>query len=179
MLFSTHVRLAVVALAFCALSTSAQTTAPAAPIAPAPTVPVTPVAAPATPLDAKLLPPVLVMGKYKSYLNKRYADDKEARAVIHLYTRKSNSGFFWLLGGGAFVGFILSQTGTTVSSKGTTTNTVTPLGYAIAGGVPAIIAIVKFSRFGNEELYKTLVEYENTHAMPRKVAAQIKDSDYK
>lgn len=122
---------------------------------------------------------MLVSGNYKTYLKKRYANDKEAQAAIHLYARKSTSGLFWLLGGGAFVGFIASQTGTTVSSSGTRTTEVTPLGYAIAGGVPAIIAIVRVSRFGNESLYKVLAEYDNTHGMPGNVTAKIKKSDYK
>lgn len=182
MLFSTRVRLAVGTLSFCALSAQAQTTVPATTAAPAAAVP-TPAAttAPATSgvPDAKLLPPTLVPGNYKTYLNKRYADDKEARAAIHLYSRKSTSGAFWLLGGGAFVGFIASQTGTTVSSTGTRTNTVTPLGYAIAGGIPAIIAIVRFSRYGNDALYKILAEYDNTHMLPGKVVSSIKKSDYK
>ena len=173
MLLSTRVRLAVGALSFCALSAQSQTTPPATPAEPAATP------ATAAPADAKLLPPTLVPGKYKAYLNKRYADDKEARAVVHLYARKSTSGVLWLLGGGALVGFIASQTGTTVSSSGTTTTTVTPLGYAIAGGVPAIIAIVRLSRYGNEALYKSLAEYDNTHTVPAKVAARIRKSDYK
>ena len=135
-------------------------------------------AVPAAPVDA-LLPPIQIAGKYKEYLNKRYANDTEARAVIRLYTRKQTSGLLWLLGGGAFVGFITTQTGTKVTSSGTVTNTVTPLGYAIAGGVPAIIAIVRLSRFGNESLHKTLAEYDKTHALPGPVAAKIRKSDYR
>ena len=170
MLFSTRVRLIVGALSCCALSARAQTTNPAPPALPA-------AAAPAA--ETKLLPPTLVPGNYNSYLNQHYASDKEAQALIHLYSRKSTSGVFWLLSGGAFVGFIASQTGTTVSNTGTRTTTVTPLGYAIAGGVPAIIAIVRLTRYGNEALYKALAEYDISHSLPGNMVARIKKSDYK
>lgn len=181
-MLSTRVRLAVGALSFYALSVQAQTAAPATPAADAPipaAKPMEPTPAPAATPDAKLLPPMLVPDNYKAYLRKRYADDKNARAIIHLYARKSTSGFFWLMGGGAIVGFIASQTGTTVSSTGTRTTEVSPLGYAIAGGVPAIIAIVRFSRYGNENLYKTLAEYDKSHLVSPKIAAEVSKSDYK
>jgi hypothetical protein len=150
----------------------AQSEAPAAPVTAAP-------AASAAPTAETLLAPALVKGKYKEYLNKRYAADKEARATIHMFGRKQTGGALWLVGGAAFLGFVTSQTGTTTtSSGGTRTATVSPLGYVIFTVLPAGIAIGKFTRFNNGELYKVLLDYDKTHTFPSYVVAKMSKADY-
>jgi hypothetical protein len=133
----------------------------------------------ATPATDKLLPPTLVPGNYKDYLTKRYANDKEARAAIEMFARKRTGGAIWLLGGGAVVGFIASQTGTKTTSSGTTTVEVSPLGYLIFGGVPLGIAISKFSRFSNQSLFKMLSGYDSSHQLPGYVMGRLNPGDYK
>ena len=122
--------------------------------------------------------PDQVQGKYKDYLNKRYATDKEARAAVHMFGRKQTGGAIWLIGGGAVLGFLTSQTGTTTDASGTRTFTISPLGYVVFAGLPAALAISKFSRFNNKELYKMLLEYEKTHALPGYVVGKLSKSDY-
>lgn len=171
MSLSIRVQLAVGAFSFCTLVAHAQTTPTE--VTPAP------VAAPAAVVAAEpLLAPARVPSKYEDYLNKRYAADKEARAAVHMYARKRTGGLIWLLGGGAFVGYLASQQGTTTTSTGTRTVTVSPLGYVIFGGLPLAIAIGKFTRFNRDELYKMLLEYDKTHALPGYVVAKLNKSDY-
>lgn len=179
MMFSTHTRILAAAFSLCTLAAHAQTTpAPTAvPVLAAPaTAPVITTSIEAT--TAPLLTPAQVPGKYRDYLNKRYAADKEARAAVHMFGRKQTGGALWLLGGGALVGYAASQAGTTSSGTGTRTVTITPLGYLIFGGLPAGIAIGKFSRFGKGELYKMLQEYDKTHVLPGYVVTKLGKSDY-
>lgn len=171
MSFSTRLRLAVGALSICALTAHAH--------APVSTTMASPVAATATLADAPLMMPVQVQGKYKDYLNKRYAADKEARAAVHMFGRKQTGGAVWLIGGGAMLGFLTSQTGTTSDASGTRTFTITPLGYIVLAGLPAAMAISKFARFNNDELYKMLAEYDKTHALPGYVVGKLSKSDYR
>ncbi|MCB2377283.1 hypothetical protein LGH70_06795 [Hymenobacter sp. BT635] len=117
--------------------------------------------------------------KYKDYLNKRYADDKEARAVIHLFNRKHTGGVLWLLTGAGVVGFITSQTGTKTTSSGTTTVEVTPLGWGIVLGLFGGVGIGKLARFNNEKLYATLADYDASHAFTGTVMGKLKDKDYR
>lgn len=154
------------------LTTRAQT----APPTPTPATPAatTEAVLPATPL----LAPDQVKEKYKAYLNKRYAGDKEALAAIHMFGRKQTGGALWLLGGASFLGFVASQTGTKHTSSGTVTTEVSPLGYVIFTALPAGIAIGKFSRFSNGELYKVLSGYDKTHTFPGYVTAKLGRSDY-
>lgn len=175
MALSTRIRLATAALSFCALSARAQTTPATTPDAPV----AAPAAVAAPAVADKLLQPIQVPGNYKEYLTKRYANDKEARAAIEMFARKRTGGALWLLGGGAVVGFIASQTGTRTTSSGTTTVTVSPLGYLIFGGVPLGIAISKFSRFSNQSLYKMLAGYDTTHQLPGYVLGRLNPGDYK
>ncbi|HEX8659980.1 MAG TPA: hypothetical protein VF690_20725 [Hymenobacter sp.] len=165
------------------ISVQAQTAPPVQPAPPAqPEAPAAPVtaapAASAAPAAETLLVPALVKGKYKEYLNKRYAADKEARATIHMFGRKQTGGALWLVGGAAFLGFVTSQTGTTTSSSGTRTVSVSPLGYVILTALPAGIAIGKFTRFNNGELYKVLLDYDKTHTFPSYVVAKVSKADY-
>lgn len=166
-------------LEIAAVAVHAQT-APA--VQPAPVSATPPVAAPAapmaTPATGLLLAPALVPGNFKVYLAQRYAADKEARAAIHMFGRKQTGGAIWLVGGGAFLGFLISQTGTTTDGTGTRTFTISPLGYLVFGGLPAAIAIGKFARFNSGELYKMLLEYDKTHALPGNVVAKLGKSDY-
>ncbi|WP_210513598.1 hypothetical protein [Hymenobacter terricola] len=122
--------------------------------------------------------PDKVKGKYKDYLNQRYTTDKEARAAVHMFGRKQTGGAVWLVGGGAFLGILSSQTGTTTNGSGTTTFTISPLGYVVFIGLPVALAISKFSRFNNGELYEMLREYDKTHALPGYVVAKLSKSDY-
>ena len=171
MSFSTRFRFAVGALSICALSVHAQTPASATPAASSATIS-------SAPADALLMMPTQVQGKYKDYLNKRYATDKEARAAVHMFGRKQTGGAVWLIGGGAVLGVLSSQTGTTRDASGTRTFTITPLGYVVFAGLPAALAISKFARFNNGELYKMLLEYDKTHALPGYVVAKLSKSDY-
>ncbi|MBD2766938.1 hypothetical protein IC235_03410 [Hymenobacter sp. BT664] len=149
---------------------------PEAPTAPVSAVPAAPAAS--DPTAEPLLPPALVKGKYKDYLYRRYATDKEARATIHMFGRKQTGGAFWLVGGAAVLGFITSQTGTRTNSSGTTTFEVSPLGYLVFGGLPAAISIGKFARFSNGELYKVLLDYDKTHTFPGYIIGKMGRSDY-
>jgi len=171
MLFSTRFRFAVGALSICALTAHAQTPASVTPAA-------TPAATGAAPADAPLMMPTQAPGKYKDYLNKRYAADKEARAAVHMFGRKQTGGAVWLIGGGAVLGFLSSQTGTTRDGSGTRTFTISPLGYVVFAGLPAALAIGKFARFNNGELYKMLLEYDKTHTLPGYIVAKLSKSDY-
>ena len=185
MVLSTRIRVASIVLSLCTLSARAQTTpttpteAPAATAPPAPAAATTPTVIAAAPLtSATLLPPTSVPGNYTSYLVIRYVADKEARAAIHMFGRKRTGGTFWILGGGALVGYLALQAGTKTTSTGTYTVTVSPLAYLIYGGVPTGIGICKLTRFSNVELYKMLLEYDKAHALPGYVIGKLNKSDY-
>ena len=118
-------------------------------------------------------------GKYKDYLYKRYADDKEARAVIHLFARKQTGGVLWLTTGAASIGFISSKTGTTTDDSGTTTFEVTPLGYGMLVSLFGGVGAGKLSRFSNNKLYQALATYEQSRTFSSFVKKKLKDKDYK
>lgn len=160
----------VCALFGATLTAHAQTQAPVAPVAPAP--------AAAPTVLSPLQKPSEISTSYTDYLNQRYANDKEARAAIHMFGRKKTGGALWLIGGGGLLAYLVSQTGTTVSSTGTRTLTISPLGYLVFGGLPAAIAIGKFSRFNNDKLYKVLLDYDSSHTLPGYVVAKLGSSDY-
>ncbi len=172
MTLSTRFRLSVGVFGLCTLSARAQTVQPETPAAPLPTLAVT-AATPAALLMASQVP-----GKYKTYLNQRYAGDKEARAAIHMFGRKQTGGALWLVGGAAFIGFVTSQTGSTQDGTGTKTVTVSPLGYVIMTGLSGGIGIGKLVRFNNAELYKVLADYDKDHVFPGYVVAKLNKSDY-
>lgn len=175
MQFIARLRFTVGILSLCGLSAQAQNTPP--PTAPAATT-TPPVASLATP--AELLPPTKVSGRYSDYLMTRYANDKEARAAIHMFGRKTTGGGIWLGAGAVFTTLILTQTGThKTSSGGSYTVTVSPLGYVAFIGLPLVLGINKLSRFGNQSLYKVLQDYDKTQTFPRYVAARIHGKDYK
>lgn len=150
-------------------------TAPAGVPAEAPVVGVAPVAPPGS-----LLAPGAAIGMpYKKYLYRRYAADEEAKAVIHAYARRQTGGLLWLLGGAATIGLITTQTGPTVSSSGTRTIVVTPLGYGLLGGLFGGVGGGKLLRFGNGPLYKVLADYDRTHAFSGEVLARVEAKDYR
>ena len=120
-----------------------------------------------------------VSGKYKDYLNQRYANSRDAKAVIHLFARKQTGGALWLGSGAVFIPWASSQTGTTRSNSGTTTFTITPLGYIAMFGLFGGVGIGKIARFGNTRLYEALMEYDNTKTFPGYVDNKLKDKDYK
>ena len=141
-------------------------------------LPAAPATAPAAP--GPLLAPGAATGmSYKKYLYQRYADDKEAKAVIHAYARRQTGGLLWLLTGAATIGFITTQTGTTVDNTGTRTTTVTPLGYGILIGLFGGVGIGKLVRFNNGTLYKVLADYDQTHAFSGEALARVKEKDYR
>lgn len=156
-----------------------------APVPASPAVPPTPAApapqSPATdPSYGVLLSPKLGPSNYKDYLLKRYADDKEARAVIHMFGRKQLGGALWLGGGAAFNAFLATQTGTTTTSNGgSRTLTISPVGYVVFIGLPAILGINKLTRFSKGSLFNVLTDYEKTHTFPRFVSARVHKGDYK
>jgi hypothetical protein len=160
---------------FLALSGAAHaqtpTTTPEAPATPAATP--GPTTTPAT--SAALLKPDQVKGEpYKTYLYKRFAGDEQATKAIRLFARRQTGGAVWLGTGAGFIGFVASQTGTkTDPSGGTTTLTVTPVGWAVLVGLFGGVGIGKLARFSNENLYKALAEYEQQRAFPHYVARRI------
>ena len=188
--FSTRTALPALGLLVLSFTTLAQTTpTPAPPITPttpaaeATPAPATtpPAAATATiaPATSLLLSPQLGPSNYKEYLLKRYADDKEARAVVHMFGRKQLGGGLWLGGGAAFMAFISTQTGTTTTSSGTRTLTISPFGYVVFIGLPAILGINKLTRFSKGSLFKVLADYDKTHTFPHFVSARVHQGDYK
>ncbi|RTQ46856.1 hypothetical protein EJV47_21025 [Hymenobacter gummosus] len=133
-------------------------------------------AAPAAPAPAAaLLKPDQVTGEhYKTYLYKRYAADEQATKAIRLFARRQTGGAVWLGTGAGVIGFVASQTGTkTDPSGGTTTVTVTPVGWAVLLGLFGGVGIGKLARFSNEKLYLALAAYEKDHAFPHYVARRI------
>lgn len=159
------------------LASYAQTEAPPATATEAATV----VAAPAL-----LLPPAQVQqsqykeGKYREYLLKRYPNDKEARAVIHLFSRKQRGGFVWLTAGAATIGLIASQTGTKTHDSGvTTTFEVTPVGYGLLVGLFGGVGVGKLSRFSNDKLYQALASHEQGQSLPGYVLKRLRPKDSK
>ena len=117
-------------------------------------------------------------GKYKTYLNYRYASDKEARAVVHLFARKQTGGGLWLGTGAAFMAFVASQTGTKTTASGTTKTTVTPLGYGLILGLFGGVGVGKLTRYSNEKLYKVLSAYDQGNGLPEGLMGQLKPKDY-
>ena len=165
--------LLVMSLTVIAQTTPAPSTTPAGPVAP------TPATVGAAAAANILLRPELVQGSYKDYLTKRYAADREACAVVHMFGRKQVGGALWLGGGAAFASFLISQTGTTSTGTGTRTLKVSPLGYVIFIGLPAVLGINKLSRFGKGALFKVLTEYDKSLTFPRFVSARVHQSDYR
>ncbi|MGY2132144.1 hypothetical protein ACW9KT_07940 [Hymenobacter sp. HD11105] len=119
-------------------------------------------------------------GKYREYLLKHYPNDKEARAVIHLFSRKQRGGFVWLTAGAATIGLIATQTGTTTHDSGVAyTFEVTPLGYGLLVGLFGGVGIGKLSRFSNNKLYQTLSAYDQTKTLPVYVQKRLTKKDRK
>ena len=148
--------------------------APAATAAPAATT-----TASAAPTKEMLLTPQLVPGSYQEYLTKRYANDREGRAVIHMFGKHHTGGFIWLGAGAAFLTLFATQAGSHPSSSGGTyTVTVSPLGYVVFVGLPAVLGISKLSRFGNQALYTAFLDYDKTGTFPGYVATRLRDGDY-
>ncbi|MBD2716275.1 hypothetical protein KBK19_14645 [Microvirga sp. STR05] len=135
-----------------------------------------PAAAPATTTEATpLLKPGLTKNQpYKKYLYQRYAGDEQATRVIRLFARRQTGGKLWLGTGAVVIGFVASQTGTKTSSNGgTTTTTVTPLGYGLMLGLFGGVSISKLARYSNEKLYQELSGYDRDHAFSPNVQAKI------
>lgn len=160
-------------LAFSSLAAKAQEL-PGAPVSTPTTTPNTPAVAPGEPL----MMPSQLSGHFKEYLRQRYAADREARAVIHLYDRKQSGGALWLIFGGGFIAGISSQTGTKTSSSGTTTFTVTPAGYAFFALLFGAPGISKLTRFSNRRLYEALKEYDEQRALSPFVLKKLRPRDY-
>jgi hypothetical protein len=154
---------------------------PGAPIAPAPSAAGVSgaVGAGAPAALPALLRPSEVKESYKNYLYQRYANDKEARAAVHLFSRKQVGGGIWLGTGAVVIGFIASQTGTTTSSSGTTTFNVTPLGYGVLVGLFGGVGAGKLLRFNNEKLFEALMEYDQQGHLPSRVVNRLKSKDYR
>lgn len=136
-----------------------------------------PATTPAAVLPLQL--PSQVPGPYKEYLKQRYAGNKQALAVIHLFGRKQTGGLLWLLTGTGFISYVASQTGTTTNSSGTTTVTVTPIGYGLMLGLFGGVGIGKLTRFGNTRLYEALRDYDRTPDFSGFIMGKLKDKDYK
>ncbi|GGG57398.1 hypothetical protein GCM10011378_36840 [Hymenobacter glacieicola] len=111
---------------------------------------------------------------YKKYLYQRYAGDEQATRVIRLFAHRQIGGKLWLGTGALAIGFVASQTGTkTNSNGGTTTTTVSPLGYGLMLGLFGGVGISKLARYSNEKLYQELSGYDRDHAFSPNVQAKI------
>lgn len=139
--------------------------------------PIASAVAPTAPVS--LLTPERAPSDYKRYLNERYANDKEARAAIHLFSRKKTGGGLWLGTGAAFIAFVASQTGSRPSDGGTLTVTVSPLGYGLLVGLFGGVGVGKLAQFSNQKLYQMLLDYDKEHNFPQYVTSRLKDCDYK
>lgn len=124
-----------------------------------------------------LLPPAQVNGNYKDYLKQRYANDRYAQAAIHMFAQRQTGGALWLASGVAAITFVVSKTGTTTDKSGTTTVTVSPIGYGLLLGLFGGVGIGKLARFGNEKLYKAMGYYDQNSSFPSFVASRIKAGD--
>lgn len=120
-----------------------------------------------------LLKPKEVTENYKKYLYRRYAGNEQATEVIRLFAKHQTGGALWVGTGAVVTGFIASQTGSkSDGTGGTTTVTVTPLGWGLVLGLFGGVGISKLARFSNEKLYLAFVEYDKNQAFP--VAIQEK-----
>ncbi len=126
---------------------------------------------------ALLLSPTQVPGKYKTYLYQRYGTSKEASAAVHLFARKQTGGAVWLGAGALIIAFVASQTGTTSNSSGTTTVSVSPLGYGILLGLFGSVGVGKLARFSDQKLYQALLMYDQQKVWPSYVASRLKYRD--
>ena len=150
------------------IAAQAQTSAPAlpgAPVAPA-------VAAPAL-AGAGLLRPTEVPGKYKAYLEQRYAADVGAQELIKRYSHRQTGGALWLAAGVGAISFVASQTGTKTTSSGTTTVHVSPLGYGILLGLFGGVGVGKLTRFSNEKLFDALLIHDQQAGLPGRAVSRL------
>ncbi len=132
----------------------------------------------ADPLSSELLPPSKVPGKYSTYLYQRYAQDREARAVTHLFKRKKRGGLIWLGTGAVSIGWLSTQTGTRESGGGTRTVSVSPLGWGVLVGFFGGIGVGKLARFDNTRLYHIMKEHDQNFPFPNYVRKRLRDRDY-
>lgn len=151
---------------------------PALPAAPMPPAPPAATAVPVAP-PSILAQPEEVSGPYKAYLYQRYANDQEARGVVHLFGRKQTGGMLWLLGGTTVTAYLASQTGTHASGTGTYTFTVSPLGYGILVGLTAGLGGGKLLRFNNQRLYEALLAHEQGGRFPDYVERKLRPRDFR
>ena len=150
------------------LSAAAQTPA-------TPTPSVAPNAGTATPL----LPSAQVKGAYKDYLRQRYARDREALAIVHLFQRKQRGGLIWMGVMGGLMGFAAANSGTTTNPDGSvSTFTVTPLGWFVQAGLFFGVGLRKEIRFSNGVLYQTLTSHDNRQPVPGYVENKLREKDY-
>ena len=178
---SFSIRTTAALLTFCALSFSALAQTSPVPVTPAPTTPAQ-TTMPATTASTKLalLSPKFAPSDYQNYLKQRYANDREALAVIHLFGRKKAGGFIWSGVGTSFLLLIATQSGTnTTSSGGTYPVTVSPVGYIAFVGLPFFVGISKLARFNTQALYNALLEFDKTGTVPGYVATRLRDRDSK
>lgn len=160
--------LLAVSCGFCSIVAQAQTSAPALPAAPS--APAAPAPAPA---EAGLLRPSEVPGKYKIYLEQRYAGDVGAQELIKHYSHRQTGGALWLAAGVGAISFVASQTGTTTSNSGTTTFKVSPLGYGILLGLFGGVGVGKLTRFSNEKLFDALLVHDQQAGLPGRAVSRL------
>lgn len=125
-----------------------------------------------------LLSPGNVPGKYKTYLYQRFAHDKEACAVTHLFARKQRGGIIWLVTGAGAITWLASKSGTHETANGTTTVKVSPIGWGLLVGLFGGVGIGKVARFGNDRLYKLMQQHEQNFPFPYDVTKRLRDRDY-
>lgn len=129
---------------------------------------------------ASLLPPTQLRGsKYSAYLIQRYTTDKKARAILHLFTRKQRGGSVWLATGTMTTAIIAWKANASIDDRGTTTLTVTPLGYGLLVGLFGGVGIGKLARFNNANLYRALSAHESGSPLPIIVTKKLKEKDYR
>jgi hypothetical protein len=119
-----------------------------------------------------------VPGKYSTYLYQRYAQDREALAVTHLFGRKKRGGLLWLGTGALSIGWLASQTGTRETDGGTRTVTVSPAGWGLLVGLFGGVGFGKIGRFSNVRLYHLMQAHDQNYPFPNYVRKRIRDRDY-
>jgi len=126
-----------------------------------------------------LLRPTEVTGKYKDYLSQRYAGDVAAQEIIKRFSRRQTGGALWLGAGAGAIAAVTSQTGTRTNGLGTTTFTVSPLGYGILVGLFGGVGVGKLVRFSNQRLFEELMLHDQQAGSPRRVVSYPPDPSVK
>lgn len=127
-----------------------------------------------------LLPPGQVHGNYRNYLSKRYSNDREAHALLHMAKRKRTWGVIWSIVGGVntirlFGGY---EPVTTTQNGVTVTTQTSPVGNIVFAGLGWSLGISRLTRYSNGALYRAMQQHDAGHSWAPYFDNNIKDKDY-